>query len=214
MPVLDMDPGQSPEAPGTLRFYRQGQDPDSGVVLSTDGTISGTVAAPVELTGAEATTDVLTASVEGEPDPRFTLNAGGRMEWTDGDGAPDVSLFRDIAGTLKTANFFVAAAMQSDGDVSMYGSNFTLGTAGGRLRLKEGDAASAMGRAVLVAGTATVNTTSVTDGSEIFLTTQVPGGDVGAPYISARVAGTSFTITSTSGTDTSTVGWQITEPAP
>ncbi|MGW7281659.1 hypothetical protein ACWGIV_25850 [Streptomyces sp. NPDC054844] len=214
MPILDMDPGQSPEAPGTLKFYRQGQDPDSGVVLSTDGTISGTVAAPVELTGAATTTDVLTARVEDDPDPRFTLDANGRMEWTDGDGAADVTLFRDIAGTLKTGNFFVAAALQSDGDVSMYGTNFTLGTAGGRLRLKEGAANSTMGRAVLVAGTATVNTTSVTDGSEVFLTTQVPGGTVGAPYVSARVAGTSFTITSTSGTDTSTVGWQITEPAP
>ena len=168
----------------------------------------------MELEGAAAGDNVLRARVAGDPDPRFSLDADGRMEWSDGDGAPDVALYRDIAGTLKTSNFFVAAAMQSDGDVSMYGSNFTLGTAGGRLRLKEGAANSTMGRATLVAGAATVATTSVSAASEVFLTCQTPGGTPGFLRVSARVAGTSFTITSSSGTDTSVVGWFIVEPAP
>jgi hypothetical protein len=68
------------------------------------------------------------------------------------------------------------------------------------------------GTAVLVGGTVTVNNTLVTANSRIFLTTQVTGGTVGSPYISARTASTSFTITSTSGTDTSTVAWMIVEP--
>jgi hypothetical protein len=69
-----------------------------------------------------------------------------------------------------------------------------------------------MGIATLVAGTVTVNTTRVTANSRIFLTNQKPGGAVGTPYVSARTAATSFTITSTSNTDTSDVAWIIIEP--
>lgn len=212
MPVLDIEPGQSPEAPGTLHFYEQGQDPLSGFAVTSRGAIVSTVAAAY--TGATAATDVITAKVAGDAGLRFVINADGKMEWGDGTGAYDVALFRDIAGTLKTSNFFVASALQSDGDVSMYGTNFTLGTAGGRLRLKEGAAASTMGRATLAGGTVTVNTTSVSAGSEIFVTCQTPGGTPGFLRISARVAGTSFTILSSSGTDTSVVAWFIVEPAP
>jgi mannose/fructose/N-acetylgalactosamine-specific phosphotransferase system component IIC len=52
----------------------------------------------------------------------------------------------------------------------------------------------------------------VTANSLIFLTVNTTGGTVGSPYVSARVASTSFTITSTSGTDTSTVAWMLFEP--
>ena len=85
-------------------------------------------------------------------------------------------------------------------------------TAGSGLRVKEGTNAK-MGTATLVAGTVTVNTTVVTATSRILLTTQTPGGTVGSPYVSARVAGTSFTITSTNAADTSTVAWLIVEPS-
>jgi len=80
------------------------------------------------------------------------------------------------------------------------------------IRINEGTNAT-MGTAVLTAGTVTVNTTKVTANSRIFLTTQTSGGTPGSVYVSARTAGTSFTITSTSGTDTSTVAWLIIEPA-
>lgn len=69
------------------------------------------------------------------------------------------------------------------------------------------------GTAVLVAGTVTVANTSVTAVSRIFLTSQVDGGTVGFLRVSARTAGTSFTITSSSATDTSTVAFEIFEPA-
>ncbi len=39
MPVLDIDPGQSPEAPGTLFFFEQGKDPSTGARLGSDGRI-------------------------------------------------------------------------------------------------------------------------------------------------------------------------------
>lgn len=72
-----------------------------------------------------------------------------------------------------------------------------------------------MGIATLSSGTVTVNTTAVTATSRIFLT--VNGGtltNVGTPYVSARSAGTSFTITSTNGSDASDVAWIIINPAP
>lgn len=74
---------------------------------------------------------------------------------------------------------------------------------------------AAMGVATLVAGTATVNTTAVAANSRIFLTTQSLG-TVATPMavaVTARTAGTSFTITSEDGTDTSVVAWQIVQPA-
>lgn len=170
----------------------------------------------LNLSGATAAADVLTSKVTGDVGKRYAMDADGGMHWGDGTVVDiyDVDLYRPSAGVLKTDNFFNAGAMQSDGDVSMYGSNFTLGTAGGRLRLKEGAAASTMGRATLVAGTVVVATTSVTAASEIFLTCQTPGGTPGFLRVSARTAGTSFTITSSSGTDTSVVGWMIVEPSP
>jgi hypothetical protein len=69
------------------------------------------------------------------------------------------------------------------------------------------------GTATLTAGTVTVADTSVTASSRIFLTGQAPNaGTPGALAVSARTAGTSFTVTSTSGTDTSTFAYEIFEP--
>jgi hypothetical protein len=69
-----------------------------------------------------------------------------------------------------------------------------------------------MGQAVLVGGTVTVSNTSVTANTRIFLSHANTSGTLGHLYISARVAGTSFTITSSSATDTSTVNWLLIEP--
>lgn len=82
--------------------------------------------------------------------------------------------------------------------------------AGQGLAVREGTNAK-QGIATLAGGTVTVANTSVTANSRIMLTTQAPGGTVGAVYISARTPGTSFTITSTSSADTSTVAYEIFE---
>lgn len=87
-----------------------------------------------------------------------------------------------------------------------------LPTVGTGIAIKEGVNAK-MGIAVLVAGAVTVNTNKVTANSRIFLTSNVDGGTVGFVRVSARVAGTSFTITSSSGTDTSSIAWIIIEPS-
>lgn len=103
-------------------------------------------------------------------------------------------------------------------NVSWYGShsfagNLLLNTAGNGLYIKEGTNAT-MGVATLVAGAVTVNTTKVSTNSRIFLTVQ--GGtitNVGAVYVSARTAGTSFVISSLNVLDTSDVAWVIIEPS-
>lgn len=83
---------------------------------------------------------------------------------------------------------------------------------GSTLEIAEG-ADGCMGGAVLVAGAVTVSTTCVTATSRIILTGNVDGGTPGWQRVSARTAATSFTITSSSGSDTSTVGWVILKPS-
>lgn len=68
------------------------------------------------------------------------------------------------------------------------------------------------GRTTLVAGTKVVSDTSVTANSRIFVCGAVDGGTPGWLRVSARSAGASFTIQSSSGTDTSQVDWLLINP--
>lgn len=93
--------------------------------------------------------------------------------------------------------------------------NFTLRNAGSGLHVNESGASAKTGVATLVAGSKVVSTTAVAANSRIFLTVQSLG-TVAAPKavaVTARSAGTSFTITSSDGTDTSVVAWTIITPA-
>jgi hypothetical protein len=104
------------------------------------------------------------------------------------------------------ANWFGGAIQAQD--------DFKLQVAGKGIYVKEGSNAT-MGTATLSSGTVTVNTTKVTANSRIFLTIQSLG-TVSVPKeigVTARTAGTSFTITSADNTDTSVVSWIIIEPA-
>lgn len=67
------------------------------------------------------------------------------------------------------------------------------------------------GTATLVGGTITVSNTTVTANTHIHVTRQASGGTLGHLSVS-RSAGVSFTITSSSATDTSTVAWLLIEP--
>ncbi len=64
------------------------------------------------------------------------------------------------------------------------------------------------GNVTLSGGTATVTSPWAFPESLIYLTNVGPGGTVGTPSVSARDTG-SFTIQSTSDSDTSTVAWMI-----
>lgn len=91
--------------------------------------------------------------------------------------------------------------------------NIDITAAGSGLQVKEG-ANAKQGTAVLAAGTVVVANTSVTANSRIFLAL-VALGTVTVPSaygVSARVAGTSFTILASVNTDTSTIAYEIVEP--
>jgi hypothetical protein len=70
-----------------------------------------------------------------------------------------------------------------------------------------------MGVATLVGGTIAVANTSVTANTRIFVSRSTTGGTVGH-LSTTQIASTSFTVNSSSGTDTSTVNWLLIEPSP
>lgn len=143
---------------------------------------------------AAAGNTAFAALVTADTFDRFRILASGAHEFGSGAGARDTGLGRGAANRL---------------DVTT--ADLRIATAGRGLQVAEGANAKS-GLAVLVAGTVTVNTTAVTANSRIQLTSQVDGGTPGFQRVSARVAGTSFTITSSNAADTSSVAWLIVEP--
>jgi hypothetical protein len=145
--------------------------------------------------GSAANT-LLDGRASGDTNPRVNVTAAGTATYGPGNAGADVTWGRGAANRmdLTTADLRIA-------------------TIGRGLQVAEGSNAK-MGLATLVAGTVTVSTTAVTANSRIYLTGQGDtAGTEGWLRVSARSAGTSFTITSSSGTDTSTVAWMIVEPA-
>jgi hypothetical protein len=128
------------------------------------------------------------------------VNAG--QQWTDTANGTYIA-FQTTANGSTSLN----ERVRIDGD-----GNLLIQVAGTGFRVKEGTNAK-QGTSALTAGSVVVSNTSVTANSRIFLTSQADGGTPGFLRVSTRTAGTSFTITSSSGTDTSTVAWEIFEPA-
>lgn len=96
------------------------------------------------------------------------------------------------------------------GQMSCFGPMDVTGSGNG---YKATEAAnSKQGTGTLAAGTVTVANTSVTANSRIFITSNADGGTPGFLRVASRVVGTSFTVTSSSGTDTSTFAYEIFEP--
>lgn len=112
-------------------------------------------------------------------------------------------LFGDGTTTETNVYRFAASVLATDGDFRVAGVGKGLQIAGG--------SNAKIGKATLVAGTVVVSNTSVTANSLILLTGQNSSGTAGAVGVTARTAGTSFTITSTSGTDTRDIGYVIVE---
>lgn len=144
--------------------------------------------------GASGASRGLSVAIGGDAADRWHVLSSGYQEWSDGTLAPDTNLYRASANVLATDD------------------DFAVNVAGKGLKVKEGTNAK-MGTAVLVAGTVTVSTTAVTANSRIFLTNQAAGGTPGFLRVGTKTAGTSFTIVSSSNTDTSTIAWFIVEPA-
>lgn len=92
-------------------------------------------------------------------------------------------------------------------------SNTQIGSGSAASGLRVGPSPSSVisrlsaGTATLVGGTVTVSLATITTNTHILLTVKTKGGTTGTLDTNTRVASTSFTITSSSGTDTSTVEW-------
>ena len=147
------------------------------------------------------------------------LRRGPNIGERTGTTAAPVDAFANpwaAAGNMDVTGYFVAAGSgQSNGSWNIFGGNanaLNLGAGGGGIAIAEG-ANTRMGVATLVAGTVTVANTTVAANDRIFLTSQADGGTPGFQRVSARVNGTSFTITSSNAADTSTVAWVILRPA-
>lgn len=113
---------------------------------------------------------------------------------------------------FQTTGVVVTGEVTASTNLTAINGNVIAGTAGKSIQIKTGSNACS-GSSVLVGGTVTVSTTCTpatlgTNGI-ILLTSQVDGGTPGSLRVSASVASTSFTITSNSASDTSTVGWFI-----
>lgn len=128
---------------------------------------------------------------------------------------PDAGLATDTEGGYSaplTTDLHQSVTVDPVTFDASWAGNLIASVLGKGMRVKEGTGAK-QGTAVLVGGTVTVSNGSVTSSSRIFLTAQDTGGTPGALRVSARTAGVSFTITSTSAADTSTVAYEIFEPA-
>ncbi|MFE9003093.1 hypothetical protein ACFYOY_13270 [Streptomyces sp. NPDC007875] len=197
--VVQLDGTAADIAPlGTQAAGATGKAADAGHVHPTTGvlpTAGGTMTGGINSSLSTSSSVGIGVFVSGDAFDRGRMLASGQIEMGSGAAAREVVLSRTAANQLSLAT-----------------SDFRIATAGRGLMVAEGSNAK-MGRATLVAGAATVSTTAVTASSEIFLTNQALGGTAGFLRVSARTAGTSFTITSSSGTDTSTVAWMIVEPA-
>jgi len=119
-----------------------------------------------------------------------------------------------VGGNLDVGGYLAAASGQSAGQWIIWDGQakaLNLGSAGGGVAIAEG-ANARMGQSTLAAGTVTVANTSVTANTRIAVFRQTAGGTLGHLSVT-KDPGTGFTITSSSGTDTSTVAWVLFEPA-
>ncbi len=146
--------------------------------------------------------------------------AGQRLNIAAGQGTGTglcgalVLQYAPVGGSSSTLNALAdGLTLGTAGNVTVNAGDLVINTAGKGLQIKEGSNAK-MGTVTLSGGAATVSTTAVLTNSRIYLTSQVDGGTPGWLRVDTRTNATSFHITSSSGTDTSTVAWLIVEPSP
>jgi hypothetical protein len=114
-----------------------------------------------------------------------------------------------LGSTITPISTTSAMSVSSTGSVT-FTDSIALTTAGKTISLKRGTGASLSGTGVvLVAGTSgAVTCTSIAAGDQVVLTCTAAGGTPGVPTVTIS-PGSSFTITSSSATDTSTYSYFI-----
>lgn len=207
--------GQWNYVANTVRGLQLDAPSEASSITTPQLLISGSNAQWMNLTGGGAAPAVAQSRSVGT---KIVLRLNGGTQ-IDGAIGFDTASGPWICSNLNI-DFYAGSVASVTGRFSSAG--LTLPTVGTGILIKEGTNAT-MGQATLVAGTVTVSTTKVTGNSRIMLTAQNNSGtEYGIVKVSARASGTSFTITSYRGNntttvaagDTSNVAWQIIEPAP
>lgn len=189
-----------------------------GITVQAPASMNDVFAAAVTATSLGVTGaagfDCITTRVTADTQPRLALNGNGELAWGPGNAVADTTLTRSGAGALETPGFFAMGSGQSSGGFNIFSGArdaLRLGTAGGGLAVAEG-ANARSGTATLVGGTIAVANTSVSATTRIQITRSTLGGTPG--HLSfVRNAGVGFTVTSSSGTDTSAFDYFLVEPA-
>jgi hypothetical protein len=141
-------------------------------------------------------------------DPTFTSAA---LIADNSDQTSPIALFRDNGTVIATiadgAKMRIGDATTPTEVLDVVG-NLSLVTAGNKIKITTGSNAS-VGTGTLSGGTVTVSTTAVSASSLIFIQYTGSLTNSGQLTISAKSAGTSFTVTSTNASDANTFNWWI-----
>lgn len=199
----------------------------NGVILANSGAIAQTIQSSIPATGPLTFPLIIyNPNINGvagfvcegsDGNPHINLgwyNGGGGSgfsQWINTYGP--LNLYVDAGGSQTlAATFTTSQGLDLVGNFTS-GGTITAKVAGKGFQVKEGSNCK-QGTATLSSGSAIVTNSAVTANSRILLTSNADGGTPGWLRVSARTAGTSFTITSSSGSDASTVAYEIFEPAP
>lgn len=159
-----------------------------------------------------STSDPLSGPPSGAELGNAVVAANGSLSIAGGTEGTSYLLYANVSGTDRYMSVRIDQLGETTVVATQANGDFEIVTVGKGLRVKEG-ANAKMGSATLAAGTVTVANTSVTANSRIFVTRKGAGANPGALTVSAKVAATSFTVTSTSGTDVGELDYFIVEPA-
>jgi len=121
-------------------------------------------------------------------------------------GASFIDLYACTAGGVRTLAFRAGSSQLTSYLEHLINGSIYIGTAGSKTTTVR------HGTASLVSGSVTVSDANILSTSRILVTGSVDGGTPGWLRVSARSVGVSFTITSSSATDTSTVSYMIINP--
>lgn len=140
----------------------------------------------------------------------YPITTSGTIVFSGTFGSSGVSSFTNTTDSSSNSTGGVKLSGGMGVAKSIYcGGNIACDVAGKGFYIKTGTNAMA-GTGTLVGGTVTINTTAVQANSLIFITdTQAGVVNIGVPTVSAIVAGTSFTVTSSNVLDASTFNWII-----
>jgi hypothetical protein len=226
--LLDLVQDNASTAAGVLRIQQDGTGPMVSV-FDTAASVFTIVDGGTTTVSIAGNSNGLVVDAEGASATNFYItsqNTSGVVALINNAGNQTagslLSLVQDNASTAATA-----LTIQQDGTgdaISITGNGgvaiLTVDTTGNLIFKKNGTGLSfveaangRMGTATLVGGTIAVANTTVTANTRVFISRSTTGGTEGH-LSTTQIASTSFTVNSSSGTDTSTVNWLLIEPSP